>query len=47
MSPDLRAQWRDLSVHDRYAIAMFGVLYVIPGLALLGFLVALAWEVLT
>lgn len=43
----LRAQWRALSVHDRYAVAMFTVLFVVPGVALLCAGLALLWTVLT
>lgn len=28
-------QWRALSVHDRYALVMLGIMFVIPGIALL------------
>lgn len=45
--PSLREQWRDLSIHDRYAVAMFAVLFGVPGLALLVTVIALLWTVLT
>lgn len=43
----LRAQWRALSVHDRYAVAMFTVLFILPGVTLLGAGLVLLWTVVT